>query len=259
MTTGNAAQQATANLPPITGTGGTAAQMAGSYSPMDPVSIVLMRTDINDTAGSLYNISLAQSSVDILPTAMIDKLHGAMDAAYGKGGWTQAQLKAGWKQAVTNSANILYTTNKKAFPDIIFENMVAANAKAGLNAGGTVNSGGGNGTSYATQKSVNLTDPSTARGLIDTALSDHLGRQANPQEQAAFLKALNVQQQASPTMTEQTTTKSGKSSSTTSQTTGGFNASTFADEYAAGQQGAGEFQAATSLLDSFIGALGAKV
>ena len=67
----------------------------------------------------------------------------------------------------------------------------------------------------------------------------------------------------SPSVTEQrtTTTRAGSATATsaTSETTGGFNPATFAEEWAAGQQGAGEFQAATNLLDSFIQAIGAKV
>jgi hypothetical protein len=90
-------------------------------------------------------------------------------------------------------------------------------------------------------------------------LGNFLGRAADPQEQKAFLKALNVQERQNPTVTRQTTVSGGGSSSSTSSTIGGFNPSTFAKEYAAGQEGAGEFQAATSLLDTFISSLGAKV
>jgi hypothetical protein len=38
-------------------------------------------------------------------------------------------------------------------------------------------------------------------------------------------------------------------------TTGGFNPSTFAEDYAQGMEGAAEFQAATTYLDAFINAL----
>jgi len=259
MATGNEAQKAVAGLSPLT-SGGTAGQgqVPNVGNPINPLVNVIMRLDPNGPAQQ-WNISTAKNSFSILPQSFTAPLIAAMDKAYGKGNYTHQDLIKGWQSAVDQSAQRLQVYGQQITPDQIFTRMLGNLAANGLTAGGTAIGNGAGGTSRATQKSVNLTDPSTARGLIDNALSQHLGRQANPQEQAAFLKALNVQQQASPTITEQTTTTSGRNSSSTSQTTGGFNASTFADEYAAGQQGAGEFQAATTLLDSFIGALGAKV
>ena len=60
-------------------------------------------------------------------------------------------------------------------------------------------------------------------------------------------------------MTKSVTNSAGRTSSTTSTTTGGFDPAVFAEEYAQGQEGAGEYKAATSLLDTFIKSIGAKV
>jgi hypothetical protein len=77
------------------------------------------------------------------------------------------------------------------------------------------------------------------------------------------LKALNAVEKRSPSVTKSvsTTTPGVGTSRTESETSsrGGFNPSTFAEEYAQGQEGAAEFQAATTLLDTFIGSLGARV
>jgi hypothetical protein len=83
-------------------------------------------------------------------------------------------------------------------------------------------------------------------------------------EQNSFLKALNVQEKRNPTVTKSTsvTTPQGQGKSMVESETmsqGGFNPSTFAQEYAQGMEGAAEYQAATTLLDTFIGSLKARV
>lgn len=107
--------------------------------------------------------------------------------------------------------------------------------------------GGGGGGAAAPTKAVNLTDPGTAKTLLNQALESYLGKKASPKEVDTFLKALNVQEMKNPT---DTTIQNGMV-----VRSGGFNPATFAEDYAAGMEGAGEFKAATSLLDTFIGSL----
>jgi hypothetical protein len=71
-----------------------------------------------------------------------------------------------------------------------------------------------------------------------------------------FMKALTGQEERNPTQTvTQSRSVSGGGSSSSvskSRTKGGFSASAFAEEFANADPQAGEFKAATSLLDQFI-------
>lgn len=108
--------------------------------------------------------------------------------------------------------------------------------------GGTGGRGGGGPT-----KAVNLTDPGTAKQLINNSLQQYLGRNASPRELRKFVDALNRAEMRNPQ--ERAVVES------TAVSMGGFNPSTFAEDYAAGMEGAGEFQAVTAGLDNFINAL----
>lgn len=103
--------------------------------------------------------------------------------------------------------------------------------------------GGGGGPT----KAVNLTDPGTAKQLMNQSLQQYLGRDATPRELRKFVDALNAAEMGAPR--EQVVVGD------TAVTRGGFNPATFAQDYAAGMQGAGEFQAVTAGLDNFISAL----
>ena len=107
--------------------------------------------------------------------------------------------------------------------------------------------GGGGGGAAGPTKAVNLTDPGTAKTLLNQALDSYLGKKATPKEVDTFMKALNVQEMKNPT---QVSTQNGMT-----VRSGGFNPATFAEDYAAGMEGAGEYQAATTFLDTFIGSL----
>lgn len=114
------------------------------------------------------------------------------------------------------------------------------------------------GTTSASTKdtSTKLTDKDTARGLVDTALETYLGRRASEEETSAFIKALHQHENKNPTVTVQsgsTTTSPGGSSTTrSSKTKGGSNSQQFAEDWARGQEGAAEFQAASTYLDEFM-------
>lgn len=206
-----------------------------------------------------WDVSSAKKRFDILNKAQQDNLIASMDNAYGKGQWKYADMRKGWDAALDMSASYKAAYGQDVSVFDTFAARAKANAANGMTMGGRLAGGGSGGASSSISKSVQLTDPTTARGLIDNTLSTYLGRKANAKEQEAFLKALNVQEQRNPTITK-TNSFSGKgSSSSSSTTTGGFSPATFAQEWAAGQEGAGEFQAATSLLDTFIKSIGETI
>ncbi len=199
---------------------------------------------------------------DVLPPNITTPVFELLDKVYGKGNWISKEVNSLWKYSVKQGANAVAIYGADApTPLELMLQRIPTLAQNGLRPDGTLAKGvgGSGGVSVSFQKSVRLTDPGSARKLVDTALGQYLGRAATPEEQKTFLKALNVQEQAAPTMTKSVTNTSGRSSSTSSTTTGGFDPSVFAEEYAQGQEGAGEFQAATSLLDTFIKSIGAKV
>lgn len=113
--------------------------------------------------------------------------------------------------------------------------------------GGGSRSGGGGGGGPVIDRVVNLTDPGTARTLLDQSLSQYLGRKASVDEIEKFTKALTRKEMANANTADVV--------GTTQINRGGFNAAAFADRFASRQEGVPEYQAATSLLDTFIGSL----
>lgn len=123
-------------------------------------------------------------------------------------------------------------------------------------AGGVGGAGGGPKTTRSVSESVNLADPSTARGLIDATIAQYLGRNPTDKEYSNFTAALNAAQRKNPSITESVTTSGGGASSTRSTTRGGMDEAQYAREYAQSQEGVAELSAATTGLDSFIEAIG---
>jgi hypothetical protein len=124
--------------------------------------------------------------------------------------------------------------------------------------GSNGSSGSGSGSSF--RSTVNLTDPGTAKILVDQALTQYLGRKASEQEINEFRKALTAQEMSNPNTVQAGTTTTKKGKKTTSSASlvqgGGFNPQAFAEQYALGQEGAAEYQAATTFLDTFMNSLG---
>lgn len=110
---------------------------------------------------------------------------------------------------------------------------------------GQFSRGGAKTTSW-TNRQLQLTNADDARVIIDSALSQYLGRNATEKERKAFLTALNAQEQAKPTIQKGTTTTGvGGSTSQTSKTTGGFSDAAraqFAEDWARAQEGAAEHE-----------------
>ena len=75
------------------------------------------------------------------------------------------------------------------------------------------------------------------------------------EEQAKFLKALNIEEKANPTITNQSGFTSGGNTSQNVNTSGGSSSQDFADRFAKSQEGYAEYQTATTYLDAFIKAL----
>lgn len=220
-----------------------------------------------------YDIPAVKSNFRLLSPEATAALSAQAAAAQGRKSVPESWVQTHYERMVDLAAQIQQQYGARVTPldayDWYRQNIGASGAygsggsggsRGGGGSGGGSGGGGGVATSTNTSTSINLTDPATARGLIDNALASVIGRKATAKEQQAFLAALNAQEQASPSTsvtqsTTATTAGTGSSNSNTvssSQSTGGFNAQQFAQEYAAGNKNAAEFQAATTYLDSFI-------
>jgi len=128
-------------------------------------------------------------------------------------------------------------------------------------------SGGGAGSAPRTVTStstvVDLTEPKTARALVDQVLTERLGRAATEKERKAFLAALNSYERKNPKSTTTTTTTSASGESVTSSSTskGGVNPSAFAQDWALqhNEDEAREYQALAYFMPAFFSALSAPV
>jgi hypothetical protein len=124
---------------------------------------------------------------------------------------------------------------------------------------GSSSSGGGSGPKYGTSVdtaiSVPHTDPDTAKGLVNQALSTYLGKEASPEELDKFIASLQQHSAENADMTTRTTTTSPGGSTQSSQSTGGINAQQYAVDWARAQEGSAEFQAASGYFDEFIQAI----
>jgi hypothetical protein len=87
---------------------------------------------------------------------------------------------------------------------------------------------------------IDLTNPSDAKVLADSALSDYLGRAANEEETSMFLSTLNKVERQNPIITTQ------------SSRSGGVNREQVAKEFAQSQEGAAEYLASTQYMDWFM-------
>ncbi len=180
------------------------------------------------------------------------KFYGTLNK-YFPNGWDESYVENAWVRALNIASDRLTKEGLRITPFQAFDTMIAQISQfGGLPAGSAGGSGAGGSGAPAIKGQVNLTDPGTAKLLVDQALESYLGRKANDRELMAFETALNKKAMKSPTSTE--VTEGGIAVSG-----GGFNPSAFAEQYAQGQEGAGEYQAATTLLDTFVSSLKAQV
>jgi hypothetical protein len=111
-------------------------------------------------------------------------------------------------------------------------------------------------------KSVDLTNPKTARALLRQTLQDRLGRDPTPAEHQAFLAALHQAEREDPTVrkTKYKLDAATGQYQTESQTTqGGLDAQAYAQDYGHehNQREAGAYQAAATFFPALMQAIGA--
>ena len=184
------------------------------------------------------------------------RMVGLMDQYFGAGKWDTTKMAPFWQVAVTQAAT-QYALGNKVTPWDALTSYVAKSVKDGTAPSST---NGGFSAGYRDTQ-VNLTNPSQARGLVNNALSQYLGRTATDKEQQAFLAALQQQEKANPNVTtgSRSYNSRGASTGTSATQSGGIDPAQFAQEWAQSQEGSAEHMAATTYMDAFVNALGAGV
>ena len=183
------------------------------------------------------------------------RLSNAMNGLFPNG-WDQTYIQKQWSRAVMGSERELVQNGIRISPLEMMEIMAGGGAADG--SGGSGGGGGGGGSAFggtSTTRQVQLTNPDTARQLVNSALDTYLGRRATPEEAAEFHKALNAHERQNPDVRTTTTTGSSGASSTSVMGGGGSSSSQFAEDWALAQEGSAEYQAVTTFLDAFMGAL----
>ena len=171
-----------------------------------------------------------------------EKYETVFQAAVAQAAYIQKASPPGSIGSKTTVEDVLNGWIKNGLPD-------------SLKGGGGGGGGGGPRAFTNIDTRVDLTNKGEARRIVNNALTGALGREATGAETRAFMKALNMNEEANPVVTTSkgVTSASGTTSTTTSE--GGFDSADFADRYAKSQEGYAEYQTATTYLDSFINAL----
>jgi hypothetical protein len=116
---------------------------------------------------------------------------------------------------------------------------------------GSSGSGGSGGPFRSVSKTITQTDEVEAERILNSALSTYLGRRADSDEVAEFVKKLNKLEKFNPTVTKTTGVRSGNNTTQQATQTGGFDSTGFAERWARSREGAAEYQAATTYMDAF--------
>jgi hypothetical protein len=119
------------------------------------------------------------------------------------------------------------------------------------------------GNRSSTSTSVDLTDPATAKAIMNDRLSQALGRAARPEELSQFVQVLNSAERANPTVTTSNTRyDQGEAVSQSSTTSGGLTGagrSQMVLDRAQALPEYGAVQAATTYFNATVDALDSPV
>lgn len=211
----------------------------------------------------------SQGWASLSPSAQ-QKIYQDAIAVYGHEKVPALNMESFYADTVRAAAQVQQSRGVKVQP-LEYWDYYRASGGPGLNAYGAGKSGGGGGvaaykgptTTVSTTESLNLTNPSTARQLLDAALSDVLGRLPTQKEYDTFRKALLAQQEEAPSVTESVTTTTPQGVARTkvkskTKTTGGVSEAQLATEFARSQEGAAETLGGTLGFDAFLEAIGGQ-
>lgn len=156
-----------------------------------------------------------------------------------------------WQKAVGHAASFA-EQGREIDPQDVLGMMADGSAAA--------NGKGGYRQQQTTSRSIDLTDPATAREWVQQAFHQSMGRKAEDAEVRALVDALHQRQQADPKVTTDTPTKwdqNGNAIESTRTVTGGVDPNAFFANQMASDPEANAHQAAADLFPALIHALSA--
>jgi len=174
-----------------------------------------------------------------------NRLANSMDRYYGPNRWKADWIKNYWERSIDHADYRIRGEGLRMTPFDAFDELLERDAARGLLPGGG-RSGSGRGGPAITE-TVNLTDPGTAKVILQQSMAQYLGRSPSQKELNNFMSALRGAEEAAP--------RTADVSGSRQTTSGGVNAQAFGEEYAMSQEGSAEYLAATDYLDAFMGAL----
>ena len=180
------------------------------------------------------------------------RLSAIMEADTGYAPKSMESKKAYWENLVKLTASYTAATGDKYLSPWDMGGKIVAQSSGGRRAGG------GPSVSFYETEQVNLTNPSTARRVMDNAIGQYLGRSPDKKEYNEFLRTLNGFEEDSPTVTKGVTRNSGGSASTskTEQSTkGGVDTTQVAKEFAMRDEQYQETTMETKGIDTFLNML----
>lgn len=192
-----------------------------------------------DRAKGAY-VTLSAEQKDRFDSA-IERLTG--ERPYGTSGLYQ------WEQMIGNSAVISEALGR---PVSVFETAeLLANQSPAKPDGGR-----GPTTTISTTETIDLSNPSEARRLLDSTLGSYLGRLPSEREYKNFLSVLNAAEEAAPSITEQVSrTVPGEGTSRVRSKVrgeGGLSREQIATEYVRGQEDYAETRLSNTGLSAFL-------
>lgn len=186
----------------------------------------------------------------LLPRDLANQVINVAYAYYGRP-VDPSWVRGWWEDSVKMSQEAYQLQGQMISPLEVYDDLVAqaaaADAAASASAGGGGGYGGGGGGGNST---VNLTNYTAAKAILNAAMSQWMGRQASDSEIDQFLAQLNAQEMRNPSTVEDIGGIMVQA--------GGFEPQQFAEDFVKSLDGSAEFQAATTYLDAFIAALGGK-
>jgi hypothetical protein len=206
--------------------------------------------------GALFTVSQANAAIWDWDKKQMDDFNDLVEDGTGSRPKTFEQSKQAWERMVGYAGSYSSDSGTPTSPFKIAD-MIAERSR-NMGSPGSGGAGGGPSTTVYKDETVNLTNPSTARGVLDSALGKYLGRMPSPKEYKSFVGALTMAEDASPNTSERVTRNSGGTNQTITnkgKTGGGVDRNQFATEFAKSDEDFAETQLSTTGVQAFLGML----
>lgn len=222
----------------------------GQYVPMGASQAQMQARENQAMRPTMWSQDKARFAFSYLDPQMRDMTRGYAASQLGHWKFNQATEESYYNKAIDKSLLASRVLGRPVSPWEIMQMGIDQNggvpgASSGGGGGGWGGGGGGGGGGPTTTMQVTLTNASDAEMIVDQALTQYLGREADPKERENFWKLLNSREAANPNVT---TTTPGVGT-VSAQSSGGLNPQEAAKEFALSRKDAAEYMANTQYMD----------